>query len=229
LDTLFPAGAGVGQNSDPFSPVSSLYFADNEATGVNRSLLENFFYYDGSQGGDAGWYDVNDLGAGTQGGKLVPPDRALTVRNTKLSELEIVVTGEVPAVSVASLVIAATVDNDSVLQVPFPIDLSLNQSALFESGAFADSSDPFSPTDLLYVYDPAGTGLNPSISATYFHYDGSQGGDAGWYNANDLGAGVIGTDPLLKSGSQILIRKPAGVALEAKTWTAPLPYSLTTP
>jgi uncharacterized protein (TIGR02597 family) len=225
LDTLFPAGAGVGQSSNPESPSSSVFFADNVATGTNRSLLENFFYYDGSIGGDAGWYDVNDLGGGVQGGKLVPPDRVLTVRNLNPTALEVVLTGEVPSVPVASLVISDVVDNDSALQVPFPIDTSLDDSNLFESGAFADSPNPEAPTDVLFVYDPLTTGTNPSTSATYFHYDGSVGGDPGWYNANDLGGGVVGSQLLLKAGSQILIRKPSGVAFEANTWTAPLPYT----
>jgi uncharacterized protein (TIGR02597 family) len=203
-----------------------LFFADNELTGTNRSLLENFLYYDGSGGGDAGWYDVNNLEAGPQGGKTVPPSRVLTVRNLGESALSLVVTGEVPSVSPASLVISDTQENDSVLQVPFPVDTSLDQSLLFESGAVADSSDPFAPTDVVFVYDPAGTGLNPSTSSTYLHYDGSGGGDAGWYDANNLESGVIGTDLVLKAGSQIMIRKAAGEALQANTWTAPLPYSL---
>lgn len=225
LDTLFPAGAGVGQNSDPFSPITSLYFADNELTGSNRSLLDNFFYYDGSGGGDAGWYDVNDLGAGLQGGKTIQPSSALTVRNLGESALSMVVSGEVPSVSPKLLVVSDTQENDNVLQVPLPVDTSLNQSQLFESGAVADSSDPFAPTDVVYIYDPEGTGLNPSTSATYFHYDGSGGGDAGWYDVNDLGSGVIGTGLVIKAGSQIVIRKAAG-EFQANTWTAPLPYTL---
>jgi len=225
LDTLFPAGAGVGQNSDPNAPTSTLFFADNELTGTNRSLLDNFLYYDGSQGGDAGWYDVNNTEAGVQGGKTIQPSSALTVRNLGESALNLVVSGEVPSVSPKLLVVSDTQENDNVLQVPLPVDTSLNQSQLFESGAVAGSPDPNAPTDVVFVYDTAGTGLNPSTSSTYLYYNGSEG-EVGWYDANNLESGLIGNDLLLKAGSQIIIRKAVGVALQANTWTAPLPYSL---
>ncbi len=133
--------------------------------------------------------------------------------------------GEVPSVPVATLVISDVQASDSLTQLPYPIDTSLDQSQLFESGAVSDSSDPFSPTDLVLVFDPEATGLNPGAASFYFHYDGSQGGDAGWYDVNDLGAGPIGSNLVLKAGSQIIIRKAAGVALQANTWTAHLPYS----
>jgi uncharacterized protein (TIGR02597 family) len=226
LDSLFPQGAGVGQSSDPFSPTTSLFFADNSSTGINRGLTDNFFYYDGSQGGDAGWYDVNNLEAGPQGSLIIPPDKCLTVRNLSVDPLSIVVTGEVPSVAVATLVVSDTIENDSLAQVAYPIDTSLAQSELFETGAVSDSSDPFSPTDMVFVYDPATTGLNPAASAAYFHYDGSQGGDAGWYDLNNLEAGLIDNDLIIKSGSQIFIRKAAGSELKATTWKAPLPYIL---
>lgn len=226
LDSLFPSGAGVGASSDPFSPSSLVLFNDNALTGLNRGATGFFFYYDGSQGGDAGWYDANDLGAGPQGGKTVKPSDVVTIRNLNGSPLSMTVTGEVPSVASANLVISDTQANDSFAQLPFPVDTSLAQSQLFESGAVSDSSDPFSPTDIVLTFDSAGTGLNPGASGFYFHYDGSQGGDAGWYDLNDLGGGVIGTNPVLKTGSFIIIRKAAGVALQANTWTAPLPYSL---
>jgi uncharacterized protein (TIGR02597 family) len=95
---------------------------------------------------------------------------------------------------------------------------------LFESGAVAASSDPFAPTDFVFVFDPAATGFNASPSAFYFYYDGSAGGDAGWYDTSDLS--MIGDNLLLKAGSSIMIRKGAGSALQATAWNAPLPYSL---
>ena len=227
LNSLFPAGAGVGQNSDPFSPTSTLFFNNNQAIGENRGLLNNYFYYDGTAGGDPGWYDVNDLGAGPQGSTVtIPPSTVVTVRNLNALPLSLVMSGTVPSVAVATLVISSTEANDSLAQLPYPVNTSLDQSQLFQSGAVSDSPDPFAPTDTVFIYDPAGTGLNPSASASYFHYDGSLGGDAGWYDVNDLGGGVIGANLVLKAGSQIVIRKAVTGSYTANTWAAPLPYSL---
>lgn len=226
LDTLFENGGGVGQNSDPFSPVTMIQFFSNSTTSINKSSSETYFYYDGSQGGDAGWYNNDALGDGPQGGKILDPANPIAIRNLTNDVLSIVMPGSVPMISQTALVMADTQDNDTILQQPFPTDISLIESNLRESGAVAASSDPFSPTDIVFTYDPAGTGLNPSSSGAYFYYDGSQGGDAGWYDMDALENGTIPTTTkTLKAGSQIVIRKSAGGALTATPWTAPVPYT----
>ena len=67
--------------------------------------------------------------------------------------------------------------------------LTLSATRLFESGVFAGSPDPFSPTDHLITYtnkDP----LNPTGPVDYIYYDGSLGGIAEWYNVLNIGTSV---------------------------------------
>ncbi len=222
LSTLFPGGAGIGVNSDPFSPATLLLVNRNTSSGINRAASNLYFYYDGSAGGSAGWYDNDTLT--TVDNLVIDSTVSLIVRNSTASALTILNQGTVPSFSAATLVIADTVGNDTFTQLPFPVDTSLSQSRLFESGAVADSSDPFSPTDYVFTYNLLGTGFNPAASGVYFHYDGSIGGAPGWYDANTLT--IVDTDLLLKAGSSIIIRKPAAGSLSAFTWTAPLPYTL---
>ena len=227
LNTLFPSGAGVGVSSDPFSPTTQVMINNNLSSGTNRSAVAFYFYYDGSAGGDAGWYDVANLDAGLQNDLALPPASVPSIRNSTASPLALTISGEVQSVAAATLVISDTSANDSFAQISYPVDTSLDQSNLFGNGAIADSSDPFAPGDQLLVFNPSGTGQNPSASAFYFHYDGSQGGDAGWYDSANLDAGAIGATTFLKAGSNIIIRKAGnGSGPVANTWTAPLPYSL---
>lgn len=223
LNTLFPAGAGIGQNSDVFAPTTLILLSDNNNIGLNRSASALYFYHDGSQG-PAGWYKNGALGDGLQNNVQLPPSTVITIRNQSGAEIKPVISGEVPSVPAAALVISGTVSNDNFVQLPYPVDTTLDQSNLLASGAVADSPDVFSPVDLVLVFNPAGTGFNPSASALYFHHDGSQG-PAGWYKNGALGDGLQGS-VLLKAGSSVIIRKAAAAALEANTWTAPLPYSV---
>jgi len=223
LDTLFPSGAGIGQNPDVFSPTTFLIIKDNSTTGLNRSPIALYFYHNGAQG-PAGWYKNGAIGDGLQNGALLRPSSVITVRNQSGSVINPVIAGEVQSVPVQTLVIADTISNDNYIQLPYATNTTLDQSRLFESGAVADSADVFSPTDLVIVFNPLTTGLNPSPSALYFHHNGAQG-PAGWYKNGAIGDGLQGA-AALTAGSFIIIRKGESIDLNATTWTAPLPYNL---
>ena len=227
LNTLFPSGAGIGVNSDPFSPNTQVLIRDNSDSGINRAPSVSYFYYDGTAGGNAGWYNSSDLDAGLQNDLTLSPEFVPSIRNTTASPLALTLSGEVQSVPTATLVISDTSANDSSAQLSYPVDTSLDQSNLFTSGAVDASSDPFAPGDQLLVFNPSDTGYNPSPSGSYFYYDGVAGGQAGWYDSSDLDAGIIGATTFLKAGSNIIIRKTGnGSGPVADTWTAPLPYSL---
>ena len=227
LNTLFPSGAGIGVNSDPFSPTTQVLISDNSGSGINRAPSGFYFYYDGVAGGDAGWYNSSNLDAGLQNDLTLPSEFVPTIRNVTASPLALTISGEVQSTPAATLVISDTSANDSFAQISYPVDTTLDQSNLFTSGAVAASSDPFAPGDQLLVFNPSGTGLNPSPSGFYFYYDGVAGGEAGWYDSSNLDAGNIGATTFLNAGSSIIIRKAGnGSGPVANTWTAPLPYSL---
>ena len=221
LDTLFPQGAGIGQNADPDAPTNLILLNNNNAVGVDRAAVSQNIYYDGVAGGSARWINLGNPSA-IVGNLPIPPSSTLTARNLTGSPLTIVNTGEVASVPAAILVISSTVPNDSLAQLPYPIDTTLQQSGLLESGAFTASSDPDAPTDVLFTWDPAGTGLDPGAAKQYIYYDGLAGGSARWI---DLGSpSSIITAPVLKAGSYVAIRKAVAPGLTANTWVAPLPY-----
>ncbi|TAE92507.1 MAG: TIGR02597 family protein [Verrucomicrobia bacterium] len=226
LETLYPNGAGIGTNSSPFAPETTLLFTDARGIGTDRSSVATYFHYDGSVGGDAGWYNADNLGAGLQSHVIIDPGFTITIRNSKSSPLTLVNSGSV-RISPAAVPVDEDVEpNDVYLQLPFAVDTSLNASGLLTNGVIRSSDNPFSPLDVVYVYDVESTGQDVGVSATYFHYSGAVGGPSGWYDANNLNSGIIGENPLLKAGSSIVIRKGPGVANGVTIWQAPMPYNL---
>jgi uncharacterized protein (TIGR02597 family) len=221
LKTLFPGGAGLGSTSDITNPTTVLFVTDNSTTNVNRSTSASYSYDDGSDTGLAGWYDINSYTLSDD--VVLDPSTVFTAHNSLGTALSLVVSGSVPATQVATLVVTDTQPNDNNIQLSFPVDTSLAQSHLFESGAVTATSDITNPLDVVMVFDPTAASYNPSSSATYAYDDGTDTGLAGWYDVNSYS---LSTGNVLKAGSIIIIRKGAGGSLTATPWIAPLPYTL---
>jgi uncharacterized protein (TIGR02597 family) len=227
LNTLFPGGDGVGTSADPFNPTAFVLFQDQVGTGANRAPDKLFFYFDdGANGPDNGWYENGNLGAGKQDDLVLNPDDLFLIRNSTGTPVELTVSGEIPVVGHKTDLIIAAVVNDNYIAQPFPVDVTLAQSNLQQSGALAGSSDPFNPTDFVLVYDDAAAGFNKAASTIYFYFDdGASGPDNGWYINGDLGAGKVDTSALLKAGRAFVVRKGSGSPSSVE-WTTVLPYSL---
>ena len=225
LDTLFPNGGAIPQSPDPFSPVAQVLLNDVNSVGVNLTPTAAYAYYDGLAGGDAGWLDAADPGAGYKGSTLINPETFLIIRNGSGPSADIVMSGGVPTEPIASSVLSRSAGaQDSLVFNPFPSAISLGNSELISSGAVRQSPDPFSPVDVLLLFDENSTGLNNTPVASYVYYDGVAGGDAGWLDAADPGAGYKDANTI-PAGAPMLIRRTAG-ADELITWVPALPYSL---
>lgn len=224
LNTLFPDGAGVGGTSDALNPTSFVLESDYVGTGPNRASGKLFFYCTGDTELDlpAGWYDNADPFAGTVNDTPIDPTIQYTVRS--VAAASVVVTGQVPATGAVSEIVTAASDNDNYVAVPFPVDISLQESGL--QSVIAATSDALNPTEYVFVYDDAATGFNKSAGAAYFYCSGDSELDlpAGWYDNADPFAGVV-TNKVLKAGRAFILRK-APSASGVLDWVAPLPYTL---
>ena len=224
LDTLFPSGGGVPSSPNPFNPSATIIVNDIQAVGINPGIDASYVYYDGSQGGDAGWYNADDFNLGVVGDTPLSPETFITIRNRSGGAATIVFSGTVPTVEVATnIVSSSTVRQDNLVANPFPAAFTLSNSNLVSSGAFSSSADPFSPTDTLFVYTNT-TGVRPGPTKSFIYYDGSQGGDAGWYDANDFGLGLQGSYSI-PAGAALVIRKAVGTDVSV-AWSPALPYTL---
>ncbi|MGC6425192.1 MAG: TIGR02597 family protein [Lentimonas sp.] len=228
LDTLFPDGGAVPASADPFNPSGLVLFNDLTTIGVNLSKSSVYFYYDGTIGGTAGWYNNDDLNAGLVGHTIILPEHFITIRNHTSSDSDVVVSGQVPADIIATEIgRLADAAQDNAVVNPYPAPILLDNSGLVTSGVVSGSTDPFNPTDLILVFDNAAfSGFNLSTSRVYFYYNGSGAEELeGWYENGVLGRGSIGGVDSIPTGGAFIVRKASGPA-GTDTWAPMVPYTL---
>jgi uncharacterized protein (TIGR02597 family) len=223
LNSLFPGGAGVGISEDILEPAGLVQFRSN-ATGVNRPVVANFFYYQGTEESGTGWYNNDDLSTGLQDDATIDPHTAIRIRNLQNVAKTALISGTVPAFSATSPVVTASVRNDNYISVQYPVDVTLAQSGLAGSGVRA-ASDILEPVDLLMVFDDTATGRNKPLIKVYFYYEGEEEAGTGWYDNNNLSLGVQDNVPVLKAGRTYVIRKAAGTP-GTTVVKSQLPYNL---
>jgi uncharacterized protein (TIGR02597 family) len=78
--------------------------------------------------------------------------------------------------------------------------LTLDQSQLASSGAFASSLLPGTRTDELLVFDNSSAQRNKSAVAVYYFWDSA------WRRVG-AGAAIVGSDPVFTPGTGFIIRK----------------------
>lgn len=223
LDSLFPSGGDIPASSDVFSPVASILINDVTAAGVNLPTVTSYIYHDGSQGA-AGWYDVNDLGSGLVGDTILTPETFIRIRNRSGAGVSIVLSGSVPTGPIANNIISRSAGRqDNQVVNPYPGDFTLANSNLVTSGAFEASTDVFAPKDILFTYETAGSVIRPGASKAFLYHDGSQGAE-GWYDINNLGAGLQDSFEV-PAGAALVIRKGIGSDVSA-SWSPNVPYNL---
>jgi uncharacterized protein (TIGR02597 family) len=221
LATLLPAGGGLPVSTDPFSPASFVFFNDPSAVGINLSAPTSYFYYSGDPDNAAGW--LNSDGYVPAGDAIINPDVSIIFRNGTSQNKSFVTVGEVPVVKTGITVVAkAASSQDNVIYNPYPAPLVLKNAGFLSSNAVRPSSDPFSPTDQLFVYNVGATGVNGAAAKVYFYYAGDPDNAAGWV---DVDGYVDASNATIPSGAAFIIRKGSG-SNSVVEWTPPLPYSL---
>jgi len=224
LNTLFPQGAGVGVSTDVYEPVAFVSFVDYTATGANKSSVATYFYYQGTALNGNGWYNNDNTALGKQDNLTLEPFQIATVRNLEATAKSVVITGTTPSTSTESLVFGKTSLNDNYFSVQMPIDITLGESGLIESGAVTTSADYYEPVDLVSTYNETASQFNKAASKTYFHYTGTGLSGTGWYDNDNTAAGKQDNIVSLQAGRLILIRKSALVSPSTTASITPLPY-----
>jgi len=221
LATLLPAGGGLPVSTDPFSPASFVFFNDPSAVGINLSAPASYFYYAGDPDFPAGW--VNSDGYVPADNAIINPDVSIIFRNGTSQNKSFVTVGEVPAVKTGITVVAkAAASQDNVIYNPYPAPIVLKNAGFLSNNAVRPSSDPFSPTDQLFVYNVGATGVNGAAAKVYFYYAGDPDFPAGWVDADGY---VDASNATIPAGAAFILRKGSG-SNSVVEWTPPLPYSL---
>ncbi len=219
LDTVFPAGAGVVATTNLLTVQTQILMYSDTTPGINLSASATYLYYAGDSFSTAGWYRFGSMSA-TVGTTRFAPNSYFIVRHpTGSVSTDLFVNGKVQMsgarISLATL--AANRAQDNAVALPVPVPMSLSDSLLKESGAFASTTNMLSVTDELLVFNNATIGHNKSASAVYFYYAGDGFYSAGWYRFGDMSQ-TVGT-LLLNPGEGYIVRKAASVAAQANFWS----------
>jgi uncharacterized protein (TIGR02597 family) len=201
LGTVFPGGDGVNASPTPGDRKSEVLFF--EGSGVNLSASRTFYYWNN------GWRQVG-AGGDLKNDEVILPDGMILVRHNSSTSTRLTVRGLVLLTKwVVRLETGHVAQRDNFVALPRPVNVSLKDSGLIESGAFRASPMPGSRTDELLVYDHSVIGKNKSPSATYFYWNKA------WRR---VGAGSldVGTDEVFLPGKGVIIRK--GPAPNTAAW-----------
>ena len=233
LNTIFAAGAGINGRAN-FSQAgrqTEIFIPDGNTAGTNLSSSATYYYYTGVSSGGAGWRRVGTPIATLVNDQVLYPDSYFTVRHnvatsTTLTTMGTVQTGQI---QFPLSTITTGLDQDIPVAVPVPATLTLTQSNLFESGAFAGSSSFSSALrqDVLFVWDnAASTALNKAPDATYYYYTGASSGGPGWRLVGGTISTIVNTNTIISPGKSFVIRKKSAGAPSTAFWTLTPAYAL---
>jgi len=230
LSTLFPNQAGITATTSisGSAPVTDILIPDVTSAGTDLGAPSGYFYYSGTGFGGAGWRAIGGSPSQKVNDTPLSPDGFLIVRQDGVSTSSILTaTGAVPT-NVRKYVIGtlqANVDQDNAVGIDIPVGLSLTQSNLFQSNAFAGTSlISGDQGDQLLVFDDTTADFDKAATTGYFYYTGTAFGGAGWR--------LIGGSPTAKQdavtvfqpGSGYIIRKAGVASPQSVVWSLPLPY-----
>ena len=174
----------------------------------NGASSVSYFYYTGSEGFPAGWY--NTVTFDPAGSAPIAPNEAVVVKRKATPALTVTSVGSVKSGNT----IFAVVNGLNVLGTASAKGLTLDTCGLKtgDNNSGIKSSDDASTADEVTLYDGPTT-------ASYFYYTGSEGFPAGWYNVATFDpAGAVAIAP----GTSFVVNRKDGPAFN---WVLPSPSS----
>ncbi len=197
LGTVFPGGKGV-HASTLFSRLSEVFLMPLDALGINLSAQKIYYFY------NSAWRQVNRPNSEAHDDDPLPIDGFFIVRHNKDENTELTVTGSVVMNRwVIALTGNGTAQQDNIVSLPRPTEMTLDESGLINSGVFK-SSTLFSITDMLMVFDNTISGKNKSASEIFYYYSGA------WRKLNRPKTEDWGSATVFKPGTGVIIRKNIG-------------------
>ena len=223
LGSIFPSGSGVNGSATHSlgARQTEVFLPDQVTTGVDLAPAASYYYFTGAGQGGPGWRKAGAIST-IVNDEVLYPDNYFIVRHnvataTSLTQMGTVQIGQV---QLPLSTLAAGENQDIAVAIPVPASLSLTQSNLFESGAFAGSSSHSlgSRKDELYVWDNAVVATSKSPDLQYYYFTGAGQGGPGWRKAGDINT-IRNSEVVIAPGKTIAIRKKTLGAPSTTFWT----------
>ncbi|MDB6056477.1 MAG: hypothetical protein JWO95_321, partial [Verrucomicrobiales bacterium] len=207
LNSVFPNGAGVNISPTVGNRNTEVLIPDFTTAGINLSAAKIFFF-------NAGVWKQTGQGAVDHGDDTLQLNSAFIVRHNVSTNTTFLCIGAVPlqrwSTALRTPDGSAGDKQDSYFGITRPIPVSLDDSGLISSGAFAASPLPGSRTDELFTFDNLAAAKNKSSAAVYFYWNSA------WRRVG-AGSAVFGATQVFMPGTGIIIRKGTNIA--SPTWT----------
>ncbi len=223
VGSLFPASdRGVSFTASAGTTIparrTQILLPNISGTGINRSASTTLFF--ASDSADGFWRSTASSTVSANDTPLLP-DSFFIVRNpaNATAGLKLTVVGTVLTNPITIQIDrVGGISNDNYVSMSRPLDVSLRNLGLVESGAFLPSTSTtlVGRRDQLLVFDNAAIGINKSASATYFYVGDPQTGT--WRSSAAPTADA--SDINIPAGSGLVIRKyGTGLSTESEFWT----------
>lgn len=202
LITAFPDGSVVPSGSAGTRP-TELLIPNFDGTNINQAVVANYYFFTNAT--TRAWRLV---GGGTvnRNNDILIPDGFVIVRHNTATQTVVVAPGSVPLKKQRSVVGrngAGTAGRDNYIALIRPTPVSLNDSGLYQSGAFRPSAAAGTRVDELLVFDNNAVGQNKSPIQNYYYFTNST--TSAW---RLVGGGTAdrGTNEVFKPGFGVILR-----------------------
>ena len=223
LGTIFPGGQGIQASTTHGTGQrqTEIFIPDQQSTGTNLPPTKSYYYYSGSP---VGWRKAGFSGV-VADDDILYPDSFFIVRMKPGTNSSLTIMGGVQMNSLQLPVslFAANTSQDNAVALPIASSLTLRQTNLYESGAFAGSSSHGTGLrkDELFVFDNAVIGHNKPAARSYYYYTGTS---PGWRLAGDTVTVRDDTDYVVTSTTALVIRKKSTGTAGTTFWKVKPPY-----
>jgi uncharacterized protein (TIGR02597 family) len=207
LNSIFPNGAGVNVSPSQGSRNTEILIPDFTTSGINLSSTKSYYF-------NSGVWKQFGLGSVDHGDDIVQLNAPFIIRHNVATNTTLVALGVVPMARWnAPLRIpdgTAGDKQDNYLALVRPAAVSLDDSGLVASGAFAASPLPGARTDELLTFDNSAVAKNKSSSAIYFYWSNA------WRRVGS-GSAAFGSALVFTPATGVIIRK--GTNVLSPIWT----------
>jgi uncharacterized protein (TIGR02597 family) len=229
LSTLFPGQQGISGATGAAGggAATKLLFQNLTSAGINLPPIAVYFYYIGTGGFGPNWRQVGS-GTALRNDTMHLPDSYMSIRQDLVPTHTFVVCGTVPKGTRKYLLgtLSPNTAQDIHMALDVPVEMTLLNSQLYQSGAFKGTDDIDGTTgDLIHFFDDSVATLNKVPAFTYFYYSGSAHGGPGWRQVSGDPDAIQNDAAVFQPGSGFIIRKQAEAVPTTKIWTVSPPYS----
>jgi uncharacterized protein (TIGR02597 family) len=188
---------------------TEILLLDPAAAGVNLSASKVFYFH-------AGIWKQLGQGDTAHDDDILAPNFDFIVRHNVATSTTLAIAGLVQNNPLAvTLQSSITNQQDNFIGLTWPAPLTLNNSQLISSGAFAPSPVPGARTDELLTFDNATALKNKSSTAVFYYWSN------GWRRVGS-GSTDVGDTAVFQPGTGVIIRKatnsPAAVWTTTPNW-----------